>query len=73
MRGQPEVCISFQSTKIHLNGKFSKVAKFIASAENLTSPTITSLTPTVATQKSTSATESILKNTPKIKVSKIPL
>ncbi|KAI9125923.1 hypothetical protein K1719_003341 [Acacia pycnantha] len=73
MFGRPEVCSSFNATKIHLNGNFQEVAEFIASAKHLLSPTITSLTPTAGTQNSTSAAETILRNTPTIKVSNIPL
>ncbi|KAI9083786.1 hypothetical protein K1719_034254 [Acacia pycnantha] len=71
--GRPEVCSSFNATKIHLNGNFQEVADFISSAEHLPSPTITSLTPTAATQNSSTAAETILRNTPQIKVSDIPL
>ncbi|KAI9103595.1 hypothetical protein K1719_023218 [Acacia pycnantha] len=71
--GRPEVCSSFNATKIHLNANFQEVAEFISSAEHLPSPTITSLTPTASTQNSTTTAETILQNTPKIKVSDIPL
>ncbi|KAI9114410.1 hypothetical protein K1719_014638 [Acacia pycnantha] len=70
--GQPEVCSSFHATKVHLNEKFSEVAEFLACAKNLPSPTICSLTPSVESQKSTSAVHSILRNTPRIKVAEIP-